>query len=217
MKHLSLIAVILVFGFFSVSAHAQILEDPTIKPLPEFLDHSTRDETLPQADEVQKDNAIDMAAPEATKPESDLSDIPDEFIIEASDFAEECRNDHTMPMYYDCRCLSVAYLDERIRRGPESGADSIRRTITKQCKDASGIAGQIYEHCLTDFVNAPKHLDPEEYCSCYGNTYAKYYEGFDGLATARVNISIKARAKTVCADPAAARRVYGRGAVPLNR
>lgn len=213
MKHFLFVAVLIAFGAFSFGVMAQQLDDPTVKPLPQFLDDINKNETSAEKQAPQEDSS-DIAAPESTQPQSDLSDIPDEFIIEASQFAEDCRNDGTMPKYYDCRCMAVAFLDKRIERGPEASASSIRNSITKECKDASGAAGDVYEHCLTDFENAPTHIDPEEFCSCYGNTYAETFERFDGVATAKVNVSLMARAKIICSDPVSARRMYGPGAVP---
>ena len=208
MKHFLFVAVLFAFGAISFGAVAQQLDDPTVKALPEFLDDIGK-EPSPPAEKTPKDSAVDMAAPEAEQSASDLSDIPDEYIIEASQFGEYCRNDHTMPKYFDCRCMAVAYLDKRIERGPYVSASSIRNKITKECKDASGAAGDVYQHCLTDIENAPTHLDPEEYCSCYGNTYAETFERFNGLVTAKTDVALKARAKTICSDPLTAQQIYG--------
>jgi len=193
MKFIRFITIILAATAMSFSAYAQ-LEDPTIKPLPEFLGDIDKNEPSPEAQIPPKDNSADMAAPEVTQPKSDLSDIPDEYIIEASQFGELCRNDHTMPKYFDCRCMAVAFLDQRIERGPDTSATSIRNSITTGCKDASGAAGEVYQYCLNDFENAPTHLDPEEFCTCYGNTYAETFERFRSVVTAKTDISLRARA-----------------------
>lgn len=212
MKYFNIIvALLILFNAFSFSALAQ-LEDPTVKPLPEFLDNIGRGNATPEEKPIH-DDAQDMSAPEAEKSKIDMSDIPDEFIIEASEFGEYCRNDHTMPLYFDCRCKAVSYLDERIKRGPDASGSSIRIAIANLCKDGTGISGHVYEKCLNDFVNAPKHLDPEEFCSCYGNTYAEYFEDFAGPLTAKADVAITTKAKTVCQDPAAARRIYGVGRI----
>lgn len=213
MKYLGFIAVFFVLGIFSFSAYAQ-LEDPTVKPLPEFLDGIGGNNTALPPEEPKEDETKEMVAPKPERPKSDLSDIPDEYIIEASKFGEECRNDYTLPLYFDCRCMAVTFLDERIKRGPDASVSGIRNSMGDKCKDGTGIAGQIYEECLNDFVNAPKHLDPEEFCSCYGNTYAEIFEDFSGAVTAKANIALRSKAKTVCQDPVAGRRIYGPGAIP---
>ena len=95
--------------------------------------------------------------------------------------------------------------------GPDASPSGVQNRLGKACKDGTGIAGQLYEECLNDFVNAPTHLDPEEYCSCYGNTFAEYFEDLPGRMNPRTKIALLSKAKLTCQDPAAARRIYGNG------
>ena len=198
-----------VFIFSMVPYVALAQDDSTIKPLPGFLDNIGKTQEAP-AEEITPPKT-DISAPKTETQKSDLSDIPDEYIIEASQFGEKCRNDYTMPLYFDCRCLGVKYLDARIEMGPDASPSGVQNRLGKACKDGTGIAGQLYEECLNDFVNAPTHLDPEEYCSCYGNTFAEYFEDLPGRMNPRTKIALLSKAKLTCQDPAAARRIYGNG------
>lgn len=203
------ILVLFTLTLIALSGAAIAQDDTTLKPLPDFL----KDRPIPPsqpaiAQETYKGPDL---APEEEKRvnRSDLSDIPDEYIIEASKFGEECRNDRKMPLYFDCRCVAVRYLDTRIELGPESTPSAVRNQLGAACKDGTGIAGQLYERCLLDINNAPTHLDPEEFCSCYGNTFAKYFEDFDQVMGTKAEISLKSKARLTCQDPVTARRIYG--------
>jgi len=136
------------------------------------------------------------------------------FLIEASNFGERCRNDKDMKLYFDCRCMGAEYLDRRIKLGPSASASEVQNSLGITCKDGTGVAGEMYEHCLNDFINAPTELDPEEFCQCYANSFAKYYEDLSGRLTIKAKIALKSRARMVCQRPATARRIYGNGNPP---
>ena len=93
---------ILVMGFVALApilwaAPALAQEsDTAIKPLPDFIQNRPNveePETTPPG--MTGDEASPLAAPESSAPSAriDMSDVPDSYIIEASKFGEECRND----------------------------------------------------------------------------------------------------------------------------
>ncbi|MFK7840576.1 MAG: hypothetical protein AB8B83_09650 [Bdellovibrionales bacterium] len=195
--------------------------DTAIKPLPDFIQERPEIKAPPPVRRAPNNTSrSDIAAPDRPDEErpSDLSEIPDEYIIEASEFGEMCRNEGDMRNYYDCRCMAIKYLDARIEFGPDVGPSFVKTALVqaKDCKDATGIAGHIYERCLLDINNAPTHLDPEEYCSCYGNTFAKYFENISRNVTLMAKINLKTRAQLRCRDPIAAQRIYGGDPVGLR-
>lgn len=197
----------------SVLSHAVVAQDdPTIKPLPSFLD--TIEKKAPDTSDSSSAEE-DISAPQKDEPKAkmDMSDIPDEFIDEASQFGEDCRNHHEMPMYFDCRCMGVKFLDARMELGASASKSEVQNRLGKACKDGTGIAGQLYERCLNDFVNAPENVGPEEYCSCYGNTFAKLFEDWPSLLTQSAKVALTSKAQLICQNPEAARRIYGPGAV----
>lgn len=136
-------------------------------------------------------------------------DVPDEYLIEAMDFADECSNDQSMPLYYDCRCMGAEYLERRIKLGPDAAASLVRQTIGPSCADGTGIAGRFYEDCAQNYVSVPDNVSVEDFCSCYGNTYAKMFERLDRPLMSREHIQIMTMARVTCRDPNQARRIFG--------
>ena len=157
------------------------------------------------------DDPADLMAPkeEPAIRKKDMSDIPDEYIMEATQYGEECRNDDKLPLYFDCRCMTVHYLDVRKKLGPEASVSAVRSQLGGRCKDGTGIAGVAYEKCLGNFLLAPKNVNLEDFCGCYSNRFAKMYESLPGAMSARAEIALKSRARTECASPETARRIYG--------
>ena len=102
-----------------------------------------------------------------------MDDVPDEFIEEAIAYYEECESTHQLNNYYDCECLSLAYLDERVKLGPTISGSTIQFNIRKQCRDAIGSAGPTYSECLRKANRFQPGTDPEKYCECVANTYVK--------------------------------------------
>ena len=142
-------------------------------------------------------------------PLDNMSDIPDDYIMESNEFAEICRNDDEMPLYFDCRCLAVEYLDHRIDVGPDISSSTIRNRLGENCKDGTGIAGKLYEECISDFRNMPDVSDPEEYCECVGSGFARQFEALPHKLTPRRESKLIYHVRLKCSDPETYRTVYG--------
>lgn len=138
-----------------------------------------------------------------------VDEIPDEFLIEAENYAIECSRNSQMNLYYNCECMGGAYLDERIRRGPNVAASSIRLALGSgtKCKDASGIAGQQYENCFNMPVELPDDTSPQEYCECYANEFAKEFESTGGAFDSKQNVRLMRRARITCGNQDLKRRL----------
>lgn len=124
----------------------------------------------------------DLLSPKAKtyKPMSDpepYKDTPREYLEEAEAFYGKCQSDFRFYQFYDCQCLSVKYLDERIKSGPERVQNSIVLALRRECKDGAYAAGAEYERCMTNgTLLFARGKTPDEYCACFGNEYAKLYE-----------------------------------------
>ncbi|MGH1398045.1 MAG: hypothetical protein ACRBCT_02415 [Alphaproteobacteria bacterium] len=158
-------------------------------------------------------NAQEEAPPALEAPasaESIYDLIPDEFLLEAKNFVRQCEGNSQLALYYNCECMGAAFLDERIKQGPDVSASSIELQLArgKQCKDASGIAAQRYESCFNMPVELPRDMTPEQYCECYANEFAKVFEEYGGMFGSRENVKMMARARMVCGRPDLARRMY---------
>ncbi len=141
-------------------------------------------------------------APAATVPKQDKMDkVPDEYIEEANSFYDECAGNYFMGQYYNCECLSLAYLDERIDGGPTMEASRIKQNITNECRDAIGAAGPIYQKCLQRANRFNYGTDPEIYCECVANTYVKTISRDAPSINSKSMVSYQSYAYNVCNNP----------------
>lgn len=152
-------------------------------------------------------SAAPALAQEAAPQSHSFDDIPDVYLEEATAFEEKCSTDPHLSRYYNCECLAVKFLDERIERGPAPSQSFIMQAIQGQCFDTIKLAGEEYTRCLNG------NFDDEELskrCACIANTQAKLHELSRSAPTSRKNVAIKSRALTMCKNPDLARRLYAR-------
>ena len=129
------------------------------------------------------DDLLSRPKTQAYKPMSDpepYKDTPREYLEEAEAFHGKCESDSRFYQFYDCQCLSVKYLDERIKSGPERAQNSIILALQRECKDGTYAAGVEYERCMKNgTLLFARGKTPDEYCACFGNEYAKLYEKYN--------------------------------------
>ncbi len=128
----------------------------------------------------------------------DMEEIPDEYIEEAQKFYDNCEADFNMNSNYDCQCLSVKYLDERIERGPDSAAGSVLLSIQKECPNTVGAAGFAYTECLRQGTMMSLYQPIEEYCECYANTFAKLYKNAKVTPGSQHFTALKTQTRLMC-------------------
>ncbi len=139
----------------------------------------------------------------------DYSAIPDEYLEEADAFFAECGTSTRFKNYYDCECLTVKYLDERIKSGPNKPKSAILVNIGKECADATYAAGKSFNDCLNMGPLLPvQGGDALGFCECYANTYANLYESFRVSPNSKTFQALQTQAMTACANPALARELY---------
>lgn len=110
-------------------------------------------------------------------PYKNYSDIPEEAIIEAEAFEKACAANINLSTYYDCECWSMRFLETRLELGPLTQPEVVMMRIGAECPNTPAIAGSGYDSCIAQGIDFfPKKQDPEEYCSCVGNAYAKLFE-----------------------------------------
>ncbi|HBR70060.1 MAG TPA: hypothetical protein DEA55_11860 [Rhodospirillaceae bacterium] len=82
-------------------------------------------------------------APAQSKPQKDaISSLPDKYIVEMERFFAYCKDDDYLSKNYDCRCLSVEYIDIRTAKGSHLKSSEILKEMKK-------------EQCLFDKNAAP--------------------------------------------------------------
>lgn len=151
--------------------------------------------------------ATSSAAQTPAPADNSYENVPDEYLAEADAFHAECATTAKMNHYYDCECLTVKYLDERIKRGKTAADSSIMQAIQEQCADATEAAGYLYNQCLGDPM-IPAEIPAEEFCTCYANTYATLYERYGAEPNSQTFVEVQTEAMVTCRNPNLAKRLY---------
>lgn len=153
----------------------------------------------PAAPRTQTTQQPAQAQPEAAPHEpDDMDKIPDEYIEEAFEFQKQCSTDYSFNQYYNCECLSLAYLDERVKVGPTIPGSEIQLNIRDQCRDALNSAGQIYNGCIKKANRFAAGTDPETYCKCVTNTYIKNMNDFAPQINSNSIVQYQTQAYVYC-------------------
>ncbi len=153
------------------------------------------------------------SATAATAPQHNLKtpaepgQIPNEWFQEADAFLKKCEGKPTLTQYYNCDCLAAEYLQERIKN-PNIDESAIMMEISHSCVDASEAAGYQYERCLGNSPLLPRKMDPQEYCTCYANTYAKAFERYKTSVNSKVIVELQTQAHIACTNPALAKKLF---------
>ncbi len=145
---------------------------------------------------------------EMFKPKNEYLEIPTAYIDEAIAYGEKCAANPQMTQYYNCECMAVRYLDERVEVGPDTNESLIALKIDNQCRDGTQAAGVMYSKCLRGGLRPPEGMDLDKFCSCVGNTYAKLYENGRSSMSSGLYIAMRSRSITACQNPDLSRRVY---------
>ena len=128
-------------------------------------------------------------------------DTPQEYLEEVEAFYNKCQSDSRFYQFYNCQCLSVKYLDERIKSGPRRVQNSIVLALQRECKDGAYAAGVEYERCMKNrTLLFARGKTPEEYCACFGNQYAKLYEENNVIPGSYGMVEIASQAHLNCQE-----------------
>jgi hypothetical protein len=148
-----------------------------------------------------------FAQTSAPKTERPFAKLPDWYFEEADEVRSSCESNSATNQYYNCECLSRRYLEERIK-APGAPGDYLLENVTTRCIDATGAAGNEYENCMSSLPLIPIKSKPQDYCTCYANTYAKLFERYKIGINSTVMVQLQTRASVSCSDPAFGRQLY---------
>lgn len=148
--------------------------------------------------------AQDTATPMLNAPSagavSEYKKIKDEYLEEAQRFFEQCETDYNLSQYYNCECLAVRYLDERVEF-PRKNEQSILLSIRNSCHDATNAAGETYNSCMTNGTIFPPGVDPEAYCKCFASNYATLFEKAGRSPSSKTFTYLQSQAHKMCKRP----------------
>lgn len=151
-----------------------------------------------------------MMPPAAQAQDDPYADIPDAYFQESEDFQDYCENQGTLTNYYDCHCLSAAFLEERIKRGPQASRSSLMLGVQDQCLDLTNEMGKLYEECLQSAP--PANIDTQEnYCACKARTFGQLFKAARRQPSAYLSVELQTQAGIACSNPNLAKRLYGGG------
>lgn len=114
--------------------------------------------------EQENEEGMNYAAVFAQLPEDIRADLMEEVTQEY----RKCERQGSFSKYYNCECVAIAYLDERIKQGPEPHSQTLLRQVVTQCPYPEGIAGVSYMKC-EDMMGFSVVGDLEEFCTCFAN------------------------------------------------
>lgn len=132
-------------------------------------------------------------------PYKSFEDIPEEVIAEAEAMEVFCEGNSKMATYYECECWAMRFLEQRLVRGPNVAQTEVMLDIQGQCPNTPAIAGSVYQSCIQQGDDLfPQGQDPEEYCSCVGNSYARLFERAPRRINSRYAVQLKTIATLSC-------------------
>lgn len=151
-----------------------------------------------------------VPAPSASPPPpaQSSSAINPAYIKEARAFLKSCTAKPEMSFYYNCDCLAARLLDERVKNGARTSQSTIILSLSGECHDATLSAGYEYQSCLQETRPSSDMPDPERYCTCFVNNFAKMYERSKIEMNSRTMVAWKTRAALLCTNPSLARQLY---------
>ena len=181
MKHFIFFLYFVLIVFSSFASHAQkppssdILQPIVRAPAQDKIAETEDWDSLLafSEDEIFTENSVETIMEDAIK---NIPLIPDAVYKEAEKFEKYCRQAPNLYTYYNCECMAANFLDERIKQGPEASRSGILQSIEGECQDAIEAAALQYETCLGNALLLPKDIDPETYCTCFGNKFAIIFQ-----------------------------------------
>ncbi len=101
-------------------------------------------------------------------------DMQEELLGEAGKFRDECALNTTYAQKHNCDCLSLHYINERLKIGPDKSGDMINQDIMLDCVDTASTAGFAYDKCINLYSQMyPDHT--KDLCECFARSFAKRY------------------------------------------
>lgn len=110
-----------------------------------------------------------------------LNGATDEQIKEAESVYESCIGNTDTRRSVDCKCLAAKFLGLRMKRGPGPAKNNLVAEVTRNsCRNVAGITRMEYESCMTGTGFNYGGIQPEDYCECYANEWARLLSEHEG-------------------------------------
>lgn len=181
---------------FTLLIAALIFAVPTNAQTPPSQDSLPSINNVAISDNSPSDENLPAETEEIIVDEYDV--LPDAVIKEAQIFEMYCKRRANLNRYHDCECWAATFLEERINLGPEATRNVILNNIQGQCIDATEAAGQQFNTCMGNVLLLPSGADPETYCTCFSNSFARIFESAKPSISPANLIKVETAAHTQC-------------------
>lgn len=101
-------------------------------------------------------------------------DLQDLLLKEVEKVYNDCAAKGLYSRLHDCRCISVRFMDQRLRAGPDFNRNRLLDKIGAKCPNPAETAGYAYTECM-GVQSHSRYENKEEYCECFGNNVARFY------------------------------------------
>lgn len=123
---------------------------------------------------------LEKKAPDLMGTESEIFkslslEIQKEVLDEVQSVFDNCQGNYMYSRLHDCRCVSVFFMDQRLREGPEKHRNFIIDDVAKVCPNTPELAGLVYGRCTAN-ISYQRLKNTDEYCSCVANQAARLYK-----------------------------------------
>ena len=98
----------------------------------------------------------------------------DKELEEALKISDDCKAYDRTNTRYDCDCVGMKFLDLRRQQGEKASFYWLREPPRRKCPNAPAMAGKVYTECL-QWAPAQRGDDYQEFCACYGSSFAKIF------------------------------------------
>jgi hypothetical protein len=100
--------------------------------------------------------------------------LQDELLAEADKYHNECSLNTTYAQKHDCNCLSIHFMNERLKNGPDKSSDTINADIMEDCVDTASTAGAAYDKCMRLYQEMYPN-NTKALCECFARRFALKY------------------------------------------
>lgn len=139
--------------------------------------------------------------PSAFAQDDNFSSIPGKYIAEAEQFNLTCQNTPKYARYYNCECMAMSYLDQRLKAGDRADQSAIIFNMDKSaCHDATKAKSYYNQQCMQRPNIFESDIPREIYCGCFSDRVADLYNSGNFGSGSKDSVRVQTLAYRYCGD-----------------
>ena len=95
---------------------------------------------------------------------------------EAVGIYQQCTTTSYLSDYHNCSCVAGAFYNARLAKVTITNKSELLGSVLPKCPDLPKIASIKYQQCV-GFAKFQRPDNYDDYCKCYGASFARAYEG----------------------------------------